>query len=101
MVQTLLSINLIASDPSVRNGRPFIAGTTVCVSDVVTAMLFHQQDPGELASAFALSLAQIHAALAYYYEHKAEIDEEIRQRRAKDAELRAKRVGSRHPSLFG
>lgn len=29
-----------------------------------------------------LSLAQIHAALAYYYEHQAEIDEQIRQSEA-------------------
>src|SRR5579859_1722040 len=99
-METVLSINLIATNPSVRKGRPVIAGTTVCVSDIVIAMLFHQGDTSELASSFALSLAQVHAALAYYYQHKSEIDEEIRERRAKDAELREKRVGSRHPSLL-
>lgn len=100
-MQTLLSINLIASDPNVRNGRPVVAGTGVCVSDIVTAMLFHQRNPDELASDFALSLAQVHAALSYYYEHKAEIDEEIRQQRILSIELKEKRVGSRHPPLFG
>ena len=100
-METVLSINLIASNPAVRNGRPVVAGTGVCVSDIVIGSLFHQRSTDELASDFALSLAQIHAALAYYYEHKADIDEEIRQRRAIDAELKEKRIGSRHPSLFG
>jgi uncharacterized protein (DUF433 family) len=100
-METLLSINLIASNPDVRSGRPVVAGTGICVSDIVIAMLFHRRTPDELASDFALSLAQIHAALAYYYDHKAEIDEEIRQRRIKDAELKEKRVGSRHSLLSG
>jgi uncharacterized protein (DUF433 family) len=100
-MQTILSINLIATDPSVRGGRPIIAGTSVCVSDLVVAMLFHDRTTDQLASDFALSMAQVHAALAYYYEHKAHIDEEIRQRRATDAELKEKRLGSRHPPLFG
>jgi uncharacterized protein (DUF433 family) len=94
--ETVLSINLIASDSDVRGGKPVVAGTGVCVSDIVIAMLFHQRSTDELASDFALSLAQAHAALAYYYEHKAEIDEEIRQRRSKDAELKEIRIGSRH-----
>ncbi len=100
-METILSINLIASNPEVRKGRPVVAGTGVGVSDIVTAMLFHQRTVDELASDFALSLAQIHAALAYYYEHKAEIDEEMRERRVADSELKEKRVGSRHPPLFG
>ena len=100
-METVLSINLIASNPAVRNGRPVVAGTGVCVSDIVTARLFHQRSADELASDFALSMAQVYAALAYYYEHKADIDEEIRQRRALDAELKEKRVGSRHPPPLG
>src|SRR5258708_37423405 len=100
-METLLSINLIGTDPSVRGGRPVIVGTGVAVSDLVTAMLFHQQSPDDLASNFALSLAQVYAALSYYYQHKAEINDEIRQRRALSADLKEKRVGSRHPSLFG
>ncbi len=100
-MQTVLSINLIATSPEVRNGRPVVAGTSVCVSDIVMAMLFHQRTPDELASDFALSLAQVHAALAYYYEHKPQVDDEIRQRRLKDAEVKGKQVGSRHSLLLG
>lgn len=98
-MQTVLNIDLIVSDPKVRGGRPVVAGTGVRVLDIATVMLFHQQDTDGLAAWFDLSLAQVHAALAFYYQHKAEIDEEIRQQRELAAELKEKRVGSRHPFL--
>jgi uncharacterized protein (DUF433 family) len=37
----------------------------------------------------SLSLAQIHAALSYYYDHKAEFDEEIERQEKLVEELRA------------
>ena len=98
---TMLSINLISSDPKVRGGRPCIAGTGIRVLDVVAVMLFHDQTPAEIAEAYALSLAQVHAALAYYYEHKAEIDADLREQIARGRELKEKRVGSKPPFLFG
>ncbi len=101
MAATILAINLIVSDPNVRSGRPVIAGTGICVSDIATAMIFQRQNPDEIAVGFRLSLAQVHAALAYYYDHKAEIDGEIRQRAELSAEMKEKRVGSRHPLLSG
>jgi uncharacterized protein (DUF433 family) len=78
-METVLSIDLITSNPEVRGGRPCIAGTGLRVSDVVMASLFHDQTPDEMAAGFAVSLAGVYAALAYYYQHKAEIDEDIRQ----------------------
>jgi uncharacterized protein (DUF433 family) len=98
-METVLSINLITSNPNVRGGRPCIIGTGVRVSDVAMVMLFHTQDPGEIAAWFGLPLAQIHAALAYYYEHKEEIDADIRQQLATAEELKEKRVGSK-PSVM-
>lgn len=100
-MQTALSINLIASNPEVRGGRPVVAGTGVTVSDIVMVMLFHQQGPDEIAAWFDLSLAQVHAALAYYYEHKTELDQDIKQRRDKAAELKDQRVGNRRSLLPG
>jgi hypothetical protein len=38
--------------------------------------------PEELAVQFKLTLGQVYAALAYYYTHKAEIDEEMRRDQA-------------------
>ncbi|MBI5669641.1 MAG: DUF433 domain-containing protein [Chloroflexi bacterium] len=101
METTVHSINLIVSDPDVRGGRPCIAGTGVRVTDVVMAMLFHNQTPGEIAAGYAVSLAAVHAALAYYYEHKAEIDEDIRQQIKTARELKEQRLGSKPPFLFG
>ncbi len=97
---TVLTIDLIASDPKVRSGRPVVAGTGVCVSDIVTAMIYHQRSVDEMAGDYGLSLAQVHAALAYYYSHKVEIEAEMQQRYEHDIELEKNRVGSRHPPLF-
>lgn len=99
-MDTILSINLISSNPDVRGGRPCIAGTGVRVSDVVMVMLFHTDAPGDIAAWFGLSLAQIHAALAYYYEHKAEIDEDIRQQIGTAEQYKEKRVGNRGDSVL-
>jgi uncharacterized protein (DUF433 family) len=66
----------ITTDPDVCHGRPCIAGTRVRVMDIVAA---HEQgiSPAELQDYFAtrpLTLGEIHAALAYYNDHKDEIE---------------------------
>ncbi len=72
-------------------GRPWIDDTNIKVIEVVldhtacgwSADEIHRQYP-------YLSLAQIHSALAYYFDHKQEMDDEIeRQVREVDA-LKAK-----------
>jgi uncharacterized protein (DUF433 family) len=78
-METVISINLITSNPQVRGGRPCIAGTGVRVTDVVMAYLFHDQSPDEIAAGYDVPLANVYAALAYYYEHKTELDEDIRR----------------------
>jgi uncharacterized protein (DUF433 family) len=98
-METILNIQLIASDPQVRNGHPVVAGTRISVADIVMVMLFHKQNPDEIATWFDLSLAQVHAALSYYYEHKTQLDEDIKAQRTRAAELKEKRVGSRNPLL--
>ena len=64
-MQTMLTIDLIASDPTVRHGQPCIAGTGLRVTDLVMAHLFHRRTPDELAADYELSLAQVYAALAF------------------------------------
>lgn len=96
-METIHSINLIVSNPKVRGGRPCLAGTGVRVTDVVTVMLFHDQNPGEIAAWFDVPLASVHAALAYYYEHKTEIDADIREQIAKARELKAQNAGNNTP----
>jgi uncharacterized protein (DUF433 family) len=58
------------------SGRPCIAGTRVRVMDIVAARKAGVPE-AELTDYFSsrtLSLGEIHAALAYYYDHQEEID---------------------------
>jgi uncharacterized protein (DUF433 family) len=98
---TVLSMDFITSDPAVRSGRPCIAGTGIRVMDVAAARIFHDQSPDEIAAAYGLSLAQVYAALAYYYEHKPALDEDLRAEIARARALKEQRVGSKPPFLFG
>ena len=40
------------------------------------------------------SLAQVHAALAYYYQHKETLDADLREQIKRAAVLKEKRVGT-------
>jgi uncharacterized protein (DUF433 family) len=61
-------------------GRPWIAGTKVKVIEVVLDHTADGFSPAEIHLQHPLlSLAQIHAALSYYYDHQAELDAEIRR----------------------
>ena len=92
-MQTTLMIDLIASDPAVRQGRPCVAGTGLRVTDLAVAHLFHRRTPDELAADYELSLAQVYAALAYYYAHKSELDLDIRVQIDKARSLREQAIG--------
>jgi len=63
------------------NGVPFIAGSTVKVVELVMAQQAHGWSPEELHFQHpALSLGEIHSALAYYWDHRAELDQDIEDR---------------------
>jgi uncharacterized protein (DUF433 family) len=69
--------SLISRQPEIRGGRPCIAGTGVSVRRI--AVWRNMGDtPEEIANNFGhLSLAQVHAALAYYYANRALIDADL------------------------
>lgn len=59
---------------------PVIAGTTMKVHELALAHLAYGWSPAELHFQFPyLSLGQIHSALAYYWDHQAELDHVIAQ----------------------
>src|SRR2546430_3488700 len=59
-------------------GVAWIDQTNVKVVEVVLDKLAHGSSPEEMHFQYPhLSLAQIYAALAYYYEHQAEFEAEI------------------------
>ena len=68
---------LIEHSPEIRRGRPCIAGTGVTVRRIAG---WHNLGlaPEEIAAKIEhLTLAQIHAALAYYHANRDEIDTDI------------------------
>lgn len=68
------------------NGRPWITGTKVKVIEVVLDHIAYGFSPAEIHLQHPhLSMAQIHAALSYYYDYKDELDAEI-ERQVQEAE---------------
>jgi len=60
---------------------PMIAGTTMKVVELVLDHLAYGWSPEELHFQHPdLTLGQIHSALAYYWDHKAELDGDIERR---------------------
>jgi uncharacterized protein (DUF433 family) len=68
--------------PDVRGGKPRLAGTRIAVADIVLMHLRLGQSLEEIAGKYDLPLAAIHAAMAYYYDHRAEIDKNIEEDQA-------------------
>jgi len=70
---------LIDRDPKVRGGRPKIAGTGLTVSRIATCYKLGMT-PEEIALEYPhLTLAQVHAALAYYHVNREEIEADLAQ----------------------
>lgn len=82
MALKILSIEAAIQDPEVRGGRPVVVGTTIRVSDIAAYHVYEGMSPEQLAVQFDLDLAQVHAVLSYYFSHRAEVDEEIRENMA-------------------
>jgi len=69
--------SLIDRDPAIRAGRPKIAGTGVTVVRVA-AWYKMGLTPEEIVTQYGhLSLAQVHAALAYYHANPDEIEADL------------------------
>lgn len=64
----------IEIEPAHRGGRPRIAGTRLAVGDVVLMHLRLGMPAAEIAGRYDVPLAAVHAALAYYFDHREEID---------------------------
>jgi len=74
--------------PGVVGQKPRIAGHRITVQNIA---IWHERmglSADEIASEYDLTLSEVYAALAYYYDHRAEIDQSIRDERAFSEELR-------------
>jgi len=63
----------IAQRPGVRGGRPHVQGKGVAVEHLAACLKLNWT-PDEMACEYGLSLAEVYAALAFYFDHQAEID---------------------------
>jgi uncharacterized protein (DUF433 family) len=67
-------------------GTARIAGSRIRVIDVAVEHSFHGWSPRQIQEQHShLTLGQVYAALAYYFDHKGELDADI-ERRDKEAE---------------
>ena len=74
--------SLIDRDPEIRSGRPKIAGTGVTVMRIA-AWYRMGLTPEEIAAQYGhISLAQVHAALAYYHANPEEIEADLSEEEA-------------------
>lgn len=81
----------IVSTPGTCGGRPRIDGHRITVEDVA---VWHERmgmSPDEIVSAYpSITLAEVHAALAYYYENREQIDADILEGERFVQEMKAK-----------
>ena len=79
----------------VGNRVPSIVGTTMKVIELVVEQRAYGWSPDELHFQHPyLTLGQIHSALAYYWDHREELDRDIERRLERVEKLR----GSNQPS---
>lgn len=80
----------IVCTEGVRGGRPRISGHRITVADVA---IWHERlgmSPDEIVSTYpTITLSDVHAALAHYYDHKGEVDRSIDEDRAFAERFRA------------
>ena len=68
--------------PGISGGKPRIAGHRITVQNIV---IWHERigkSADEIAAEYDLSLSDVYAALAYYFDHRGEIDREIEESEA-------------------
>jgi uncharacterized protein (DUF433 family) len=76
----------VVRTPGVCGGRARVGGTRIPVWQVVSSIVYGGLSPEELVEQYPhLKLAQVHDALSFYYDHRAEVE---RDRRDQDAAWR-------------
>lgn len=74
--------------PGIAGGKPRIAGRRITVQNIAIWHEYMGLSADEIAAEHDLSLADIYAALAYYFDHRSEIEQRIAEDEAFVEELR-------------
>jgi uncharacterized protein (DUF433 family) len=72
----------IEMTPGIAGGKPRITGRRITVQDIA---VWHERlgkSADEIATEYDLTLADVYAALAYYFDHRDAIDQSIQSGRA-------------------
>jgi len=81
----------VTRTPGVCGGKPCVAGTRIRVQDVYVWHEHQGRSPDEIVSAFPqLTLADVYAALAYFWDHRDEILQQLKQQDATADEAKAR-----------
>ena len=89
IVPPILS-DFIVKTPGICGGRARIAGTRIKVKHVYTWVERMGMTPAQIIVEYPhLTMAQVHAALAYYWSHPDEIFQEIEEEAKRVAELKS------------
>ena len=79
-VESAIPNEFISQTPDICGGAPVIAGTRIRVSHIAFRYERERQSPDDIVHAYPhLTLAQVHAALSYYYSHREDIDKKSPQ----------------------
>ena len=81
--------------PDVAGGKPRIKGHRITVQNIVVWHERMGKSVDEISAEYGLTLAEIHAALSYYFDHQDEINASIRESGALIQEMR-----KRTPSIL-
>jgi uncharacterized protein (DUF433 family) len=74
----------------IAGGKPRIAGHRITVQNIVVWHELLGRSADEIAAEYDLTLADVYAALAYYYDHRAEIDKSVKESESLVEALRQK-----------
>ena len=76
-------ISRVQSQPGVCGGKPCIAGTRIRVQDIYVWHELQGLSADEIVSRFPqITLASVYSALAYYWDHRDEIQRQMRDESA-------------------
>ena len=65
--------------PGVSGGKPRITGHRITVQQIVIWHVHLGKSADEICADYDLTLADVYAALAYYFDHRDEIDDSIEE----------------------
>ena len=68
----------IEISPDIAGGRPRIAGHRITVQNIAIWHEWMGRAVDEIATEYELSISDVYAALAYYHDHREEIDKSIK-----------------------